>query len=116
MIKVGVTGALGKMGTEVIKAVIDNSEKKGEMSLVMAVDKFRTGENVYGDVVIESDLVKAIEASKPDIVVDFTQPSVVFENAKIYLNAKVKPVIGTTGLSTEQIGELKELSKKNDTG
>lgn len=112
MIKVGVTGALGKMGTEVIKAVIDNSEKKGEMSLVMAVDKFRTGENVYGDVVIESDLVKAIEASKPDIVVDFTQPSVVFENAKIYLNAKVKPVIGTTGLSTEQIGELKELSKK----
>ena len=109
MIKVGVTGALGKMGTEVIKAVIDNSEKKGEMSLVMAVDKFRTGENVYGDVVIESDLVKAIEASKPDIVVDFTQPSVVFENAKIYLNAKVKPVIGTTGLSTEQIGELKEL-------
>ncbi len=116
MIKIGVTGALGKMGSEVIKTVIENSETKGEMTLVMAVDKFETGKNVYGDVVIESDLKKALEATKPDVVVDFTQPSVVFENAKIYLNAKVKPVIGTTGLSIEQIRELEELSKKNNTG
>ncbi len=116
MIKVGVTGALGKMGTEVIKAVIANHETKGEMTLVMAVDKFETGKNIYGDVVIESDLKKALEASKPDIVVDFTQPSVVFENAKTYLNAKVKPVIGTTGLTIEQIRELETLSKQNNTG
>ena len=116
MIKVGVTGALGKMGTEVIKTVINNGETKKEMSLVMAVDKFQTGENVYGDVVIESDLAKALETSRPDVVVDFTQPSVVFENAKIYLNAKVKPVIGTTGLSIEQIRELEVLSKQNNTG
>lgn len=116
MIKTGVTGALGKMGTEVIKTVINNSETKGELALVMAVDKFKTGENVYGDVVIESDLEKALEANKPDVVVDFTQPSVVFENAKKYLNAKVKPVIGTTGLTMAQIEELKELSRLNNTG
>lgn len=116
MIKTGVTGALGKMGTEVIKTIINNNETKGELTLVMAVDKFKTGENVYGGVVIESDLEKALEANKPDVVVDFTQPSVVFENAKKYLNAKVKPVIGTTGLTSSQIEELKELSKTNNTG
>ena len=43
MIKIGVTGALGKMGSEVIKTVIENSETKGEMTLVMAVDKFEKG-------------------------------------------------------------------------
>ena len=59
MIKIGVTGALGKMGSEVIKTVIENSETKGEMTLVMAVDKFETGKNVYGDVVIESEIGRA---------------------------------------------------------
>lgn len=116
MIKTGVTGALGKMGTEVIKTIINNNETKGELTLVMAVDKFRTGENIHGNIIIESDLEKALEANKPDVVVDFTQPSAVFENAKKYLNAKVKPVIGTTGLTSAQIEELKELSKANDTG
>ena len=116
MINVGVTGALGKMGSEVVKTVINNNEQKGEMTLVMAVDKFRTGENVFGDVVIESDLDRALEANKPDVVVDFTLPSAVFENTKKYLKAKVKPVIGTTGLTAAQIEELKELSKENNTG
>ena len=116
VIKVGVVGALGKMGSEVIKMVINNNETKKEMVLVMAVDKFKTGENIWGDVVIESDLKKALETNKPDIVVDFTQPALVFENTKAYINSKVKSVIGTTGLSFEQIEELKKLSKENNTG
>jgi len=116
MINVGVTGALGKMGSEVIKTIIANKEQKGEMTLVMAVDKFNEGKNVFESVVVEGDLEKALEINKPDVVVDFTQPSCVFENTKKYLNAKVKPVIGTTGLTAEQIEELKALSKANNTG
>ncbi len=112
MIKVGVTGALGRMGKEVIKTVINNPD----MRLVCAIDKFGTGLNVYESVAIESDIVKSIELNKPDIIVDFTEPSAVFQNAKTYLENKVKPVIGTTGLSNEQIEELKKLSKQNDTG
>ncbi len=116
MIKVGVIGALGKMGSEVVKAVINNNETKGEMILVCAVDKFKTGENVWGNVAIESDIEKALEVNKPDVVVDFTQPALVFENTKKYINSKVKSVIGTTGLSAEQIKELEKLSKENNTG
>jgi len=116
VIKAGVTGALGKMGSEVIKTIISNSENKHEMELVCAVDKFGAGQNVFQSVNIEGDLAKAIEASKPDVMVDFTQPSCVFENAKTYLNMKVKSVIGTTGLKKEQIEELKNLSKQNNTG
>lgn len=116
MIKVGVTGALGKMGAEVIKTVIKNNETKGELVLVSAVDKFQTGLNVHGDVVIESDIIKSLEANNPDVVVDFTQPDTVFENVKTYLNAEIKSVIGTTGLSSAQIEELKNLSKEKNTG
>lgn len=112
LIKVGVTGALGRMGQEVVKAVV----KDDETALVCAIDKLETGKNVFENINIESDIVKSIEANKPDVIVDFTEPSVVFENAKLYLKNKVKPVIGTTGLTDEQIEELRKLSAENNTG
>lgn len=112
LIKVGVTGALGRMGQEVVKAVV----KDDETALVCAIDKLETGKNVFENINIESDIVKSIEVNKPDVIVDFTEPSVVFENAKLYLKNKVKPVIGTTGLTDEQIEELKKLSTENNTG
>lgn len=112
LIKVGVTGALGRMGQEVVKAVV----KDDETALVCAIDKLKTGKNVFENINIESDIVKSIEVNKPDVIVDFTEPSVVFENAKLYLKNKVKPVIGTTGLTDEQIEELKKLSTENNTG
>lgn len=112
LIKVGVTGALGRMGQEVVKAVV----KDDETALVCAIDKLETGKNVFENINIESDIVKSIEVNKPDVIIDFTEPSVVFENAKLYLKNKVKPVIGTTGLTDEQIEELRKLSAENNTG
>ena len=111
-IKVGVIGAMGKMGKEVVKTVINDPETE----LVCAVDKFGTGESVFGDIKVESDIKQALEAHKPDIVVDFTQPSTIFENAKLYLKNSVIPVIGTTVLKDSEINELKELSKSTGTG
>ncbi len=112
MIKVAVTGAMGKMGKEVTKLVLNSPD----MKLVCAIDKFNVGEKVYNEVIVEDDIEKSIKLHKPDIAVDFTQPSCIFENAKIYLKNGVRPVIGTTGLSDIQIEELKKLSKENNTG
>ncbi len=112
MIKVGVSGAAGRMGKEVVKTVINDSE----LELVCAIDKFQTGQNVYESVIIESDTAKSIEINNPDVIVDFTEPSAVFENAKTYLNMGVAPVIGTTGLTVNQIEELKNLSQKKQKG
>ena len=116
MIKIAVVGARGKMGSEVIKTVAKNNETKGEMVLAAAVDKFGVGENVWGNVTIEGDIEKALEAARPDVVVDFTQPDLVFENTKKYINLGVKSVIGTTGLKGEQVEELRKLSKEKNTG
>lgn len=113
MIKVMVIGACGKMGREVVSAI----EKEDDMTLAAAVDIINEGLDV-GNIVlnkeigvkINSDLEKAITEAKPDVAIDFTQPSVIFNNAKILINKGVKPVIGTTGLTDEQVDELKKLS------
>ena len=111
MIKVGVVGALGKMGQEVVSAVLADSE----LELVCAVDKFAAGQKI-GNIEVIDDIKTAINISKPDILVDFTQPSTIFDSIKIYQNSKIKAVIGTTGLNDEQIKQIEQLSRQNNTG
>jgi 4-hydroxy-tetrahydrodipicolinate reductase len=114
MIKVGVVGAMGKMGQEVVKAVCEDNE----LNLVCAIDINNIDELVCSksEVRIMGDLKAALSMHKPDVVVDFTQPKYVFENAKICLENGVAPVIGTTGLTDEQIEELKTIAKQNGLG
>ena len=112
MIKLGVIGANGKMGREVVKLALSDEN----FELVCTVDKFGVNSNINEKIKIEDDINKAIVNHKPDIVVDFTQPSTIFENIKTYINQKTKSVIGTTGLNMEQIKEIEEMSKKANTG
>ena len=119
MIRVGIVGALGKMGKEVVKAVLADNE----LQLVMAIDIFNEGDDI-GNIVaskecnvkISSNISEYIKSSKPDVIVDFTQPTLIFGNVKLYMEHNVKSVIGTTGLTDEQLKIIKELSKKTNTG
>lgn len=112
MIKVGVIGASGKMGKTVVSAVLNDENTE----LVCAVDKYNVGFEIAPSVKIQYDIKEAILETKPDVVIDFTQPSTIYENIKIYLDLKIKSVIGTTGLKKEQIEEIEQLSKKQNTG
>ena len=100
MIRVAVCGAYGKMGKEVCAAVEDAQD----MSLVAKID-------------IQGNAYKTIEEAKKscdfDVVVDFTQPKSIYENALYCLNNGIKIVIGTTGLKDDEISKLKQLSEKN---
>ena len=112
MIKVGVVGANGKMGATVVNTVLNNDN----LELCCAIDKFDTDKIINGKIKIETDLELSLKENNPDIVVDFTQPSVIFENIKIYMKLGIKSVIGTTGLTKEQILEIEKLSKETNTG
>lgn len=112
MIKLGVIGANGKMGSEVVKLAISNED----FELVCAIDKFGAGKQLCENVVVEENLRESLVKRKPEIVVDFTQPSVIYENIKVYMELGIKSVIGTTGLSKEQIEEIEKMSKKNNVG
>ena len=103
MVNVAVCGANGKMGQEVIKAV----EADKNMSLVARLD-IKDGE--FATIKAGTNSVKI------DVLVDFTQPKSIYENALYCLNNGINIVIGTTGLSDEEINELKNLSQKNGLG
>lgn len=117
MIKVIVCGACGRMGRSVLAAVHNDSE----LELVGAID-MKAGADVGSllgcadtGVIVQSDLQAVIDAVKPDVMVDFTQPAVVKGNAAIALRNKVCPVIGTTGLSDEDKAEINGWCKENNT-
>ena len=87
MIRVGVVGAMGKMGQEVVKAVCDDKD----LELVCAVDVNEIDSEVCpkSEVRVMGDLKSAILAHRPDVMVDFTQPKNVYENAIICLENSV---------------------------
>lgn len=95
-IRVLVNGARGKMGAETVKAVL----KEADLELVGQAD--------LGD-----KLAKSIKSTKAEVVVDFTTPSSVMENVRTILNSRTHAVVGTTGLTSENLAEIKKLCEKN---
>lgn len=91
-IRVLVSGAFGRMGQHVAKAVAAHP------ALELAGQTGR-----------EYDLAQAIKDSKADVVVDFTLPDSVYKNTKAIIDAGARPVIGTTGLKADEIQELQKL-------
>ncbi|OPZ75155.1 MAG: 4-hydroxy-tetrahydrodipicolinate reductase [Firmicutes bacterium ADurb.Bin456] len=119
LINVVVTGALGKMGRVISKTVI----AADDMTLVGAVDSYGEGTDVGSyletgpvGVMVEKNLEEVLKRARPDVAVDFTDPVAVYENALIYLRNRVRPVIGTTGLSQNQINEIIWQSEKAGLG
>ena len=121
-IKVLVSGAHGKMGQAVVRAV---SNEVG-LKLVSGVDRsdnpnigkdigILCGINESG-VKLTGNLKDAFSKNRPDVMVDFTMPEIVFVNAEMALKAGVRVVIGTTGMSKDDISELSKLSKQNSCG
>ena len=130
-IAVVVAGALGRMGAEVIRAVVAADDCR----LVGAVDTTpgREGDDVdlalgLGEleVAITADLEgclcatsQAVRDQGPGagaVMVDFTHPSVVYANTRAAIAYGVHPVIGTTGLSPEQLNDLQVFSQKASVG
>ncbi|MDI6844177.1 MAG: 4-hydroxy-tetrahydrodipicolinate reductase [Anaerosomatales bacterium] len=101
MIRVVVTGAAGKMGREVVRAVT----AEPDMTVVAAVDPLHAGEVVEG-IRVTSDLRDAIQASSPDVLVDFTRPDAVAANVRTAALAGVDCVVGTTGVPLETFGSI----------
>jgi 4-hydroxy-tetrahydrodipicolinate reductase len=124
-IPVVVNGATGKMGREVIKAVAQAED----MVLMGAVDRNPEymGEDI-GEIVgcgaleipvindLQSTLVLATQEKIQGVMVDFTHPEGVYENVRSAIAYGIRPVVGTTGLSTKQIQDLAEFAEKASTG
>jgi len=119
-VRVGVCGALGKMGMEVVKTVLADPE----LELVGVADlngKDRTlteatNGAIQAGTTIHSDLKFMLNQAKPQVVVDFTHPSTVLSNSLAIIEAGACPVIGTTGLSPENLKTISDALDKAKLG
>ena len=113
--KVAVQGALGQMGREVMKAVI----AAPDLSLVGGCDTKAIEASIsFGEISVplSNDLAKLINATKPDVLVDFSLAAAVPQAAEITARAGVSLVIGTTGLTPLALARLEELTKEYNVG
>jgi len=101
--EVFVCGALGKMG----KLIVERIGEEKDMELAGAVVK---EENIPG-FIADTELEEALKAHKKAIVVDFTEPKATVKHAEIALSMGHNMVIGTTGLTEEEIEGIKNLAE-----
>ena len=87
-VKVGVLGAAGRMGATVCDAV----DSDDELELVARVD-------------LDDSLDQLVE-SHAEVVVDFTTPDAVKDNIKFCLENGIHAVVGTTGISEDDLKDV----------
>jgi 4-hydroxy-tetrahydrodipicolinate reductase len=123
MIKVCISG-LGKTGREITKVLLEQEDIK-LVSAVCSPGSEKCGRDL-GDVigqgktgvVIESSdcLEQIVFRSRPDVVVDFSNPEAALRNARIFSRMRVNIVIGTTGFSRIALKKLYILANRHRNG
>lgn len=98
MIKVGVLGARGRMGSEVVTAV----NAAPDLELVAALDL--------------GDSLEALVTNEAQVVVDFTTPDSVMANLEFLISHNIHAVIGTTGFDETRIAKIKSLLQNSTSG
>lgn len=91
MIRVGVLGAQGRMGSEVVRAV---TQADG-MEITSTLDL--------------GDSLDQLVATKTEVVVDFTTPASVMANLEFLISHDIHAVVGTTGFDQGKIEIVKKL-------
>jgi 4-hydroxy-tetrahydrodipicolinate reductase len=116
MIRVGVLGAAGKMGSEVCRAV----HAAPDLVLGAAIDPFVGDVASLAELVADpsaaSTTIDALEEASVDVVVDFTHPDAVADNVRWCLEHGLHVVVGTTGLASDAVDALGELAAERDRG
>jgi 4-hydroxy-tetrahydrodipicolinate reductase len=116
-ISVAVAGAAGKMGREVVRGICEAPD----LTLVGGVDPGFAGTDcgeLAGVGGRDAPVVERLAdlPARPDVIVDFTHPSVVKENCLRALGARIRPVVGTTGMSPDDIRELATVCEQQGLG
>lgn len=98
-IRVLVNGASGKMGQLAVSTILQ------EPSLTLVGQTGRT-----------HNLAQEIKNANAQVVVDLTNADVVYKNVKTIIESGVHPVIGTSGLQSDQVKSLQAECQKQKLG
>ncbi|MBU0650847.1 4-hydroxy-tetrahydrodipicolinate reductase [bacterium] len=116
MNRICVIGALGRMGSGIVKEIIN--DKAVELGAVIEIDSCgKIGQDIgeclgLGKVgVVLSDKLEKV-VNDFDIIIDFTSPESTMKNLEFVVKNNKKIVIGTTGLNDEQKEKVKKAGDK----
>lgn len=115
MIRCAVTGACGRMGRAVIRAVTEAegmelagaTEQRGHAGIGSDVGDL-LGTGTSGIAIVDK---LTIITPPPDVIIDFTAPESALEHMEWAASRGTAAVIGTTGLSSAQTTRIKELAR-----
>lgn len=111
-----VNGACGRMGSEVVKTIVNETDDL----LVGVCDQMNVGKNIMDilgleekELLINDNLLGLINEAKPDLIIDFTTPSVVMDNLRTGLSNGIDMIVGTTGITDVDLKEITQLAEDN---
>ena len=104
IIKITITGAMGKMG----KTLVQRLSKKKELKLFSLTD-IKSNKIING---VKTQKNNLVAFKKTDVIIDFSSPKSSIEVLKYAKELKKKVVIGTTGFTKKQNILIKNYSKK----
>ena len=119
MLKVAVTGAAGRMGSGIIKKILEQDD----IEVVAAIEIPNTplegkdiGEAIgVGNIGVKTqgseNLQRILKETKPDVLVDFTIANAAYETIKTTASLGINLVVGTTGFTDEQSLEIAKIIK-----
>lgn len=112
-IRVVIVGAAGRVGREVVRAVTEQED----MKLVGAIDQAFVGKDIGSlvgldplEVPVRNDLESVLQTTRPHVFVDFTTPLTIMGNIAAASRYGISGVIGTTGLTIENLEEIRGLA------
>ena len=115
--RVAMIGASGKMGRDIMRGIIDETD----IEIVGAVDLVNDGMDISDliggeprGIAVESDLATMIETKTPEVVIDFTTPATVMKNIITALEHQVHIVVGTTGLTEDDLDAIDKLAREKE--
>jgi 4-hydroxy-tetrahydrodipicolinate reductase len=115
-IKIVIFGAAGRVG----QVLINNFYQAPQVKLVGAVDIKASGEKMILDngltIPFSADLEGILSSTQPDVMVDFTLAPATMPAVRIATQHKIHLVIGTTGLTAENVYEIERLANTNKVG
>ncbi|WP_042223607.1 4-hydroxy-tetrahydrodipicolinate reductase [Oceanobacillus manasiensis] len=119
MKKIIIAGPRGKMGSEAVKLV----QSQDDMQLVACIDRKNNGKRLKDvdglpalDVPIFEDAQECFGQVDADILIELTIPEQGYRHTKAAMEHGIRPVVGTTGFTEEQIDELKWLASERNIG
>ncbi|HEY2421308.1 MAG TPA: 4-hydroxy-tetrahydrodipicolinate reductase [Neobacillus sp.] len=119
-IKIIIAGPRGRMGSEAVKLVAKTAhfdlmaviDHKYDGMLLSDLEGFHSIPNVP----IYTDSEKCLQNVEADVLIDLTTPEVGMYHARTALEYNVRPVVGTTGFSEDDLVELEALCREKELG